>query len=1176
MRKADTLTIVALLVTSVATGALMVSAQSSEPFVTVGWREVNQFTEFEHTNENSQWIFGPQPVTVAYYEANNTDISQNKYRLEVGTEFIVNITIPKSFLGPDVGLEAVVFWGKGVLPRSPVFAVSYNVTADKWESFAFRYTPGSEEPVASDFMHLDVAESSYGEGVQDHQVSFHITYSLSVGPRILMTGMQAVDTLNRPSSPSWLAAVGRGFETPPLGLETDVDPRSFGLTEYYYAEVTDLSGNLLHHVGFWDEFVFHIRANVEFGEVVIPFSYITMNESYFRDYIIHLPVNPYSLSTSWTTLTELPPFLVFIYDGGVPEVAAGFLDNVSWHWSIDAQMWYPSFDILINETIDISDYYVLTGTEVLNGGASVSWTGCYTDKTDMNPDPLSVGATIRPDPFFWRVEDMKDQALVPRPEIVSHSTVLLAFMDRFIEGYVKRDGVIVHRVEQGDILNVTLEIYGPGALINGTTYIPFNMTHSGYDWAGLYVHIRRDNVTLWVEGQSRGENATHYWLKLYHYNMTLFYESQTFDSSVSVTTITYDKATHGEVAWTTEYHNDWLTLHDAGLVVGAQHSTAWFVLTFEDEAPDMVFSSAHLISGFHALGQWNVSLEGQNNWVLYPVIGPSYNWDDNSSSVVETLDGRVLWTPNRFILGGLDPWEPEAWTVTDDGAIDLDGNEFTTEDQYFVMRTGYWKDWGNTSVEGMIVSYVLDPSPGNNGDEYHASNWMGVVEMTIEFEANETFHWYHASDFTPVNNSELASIRTLMWANETAGIPNPGYRYVAWTTTSRVLDLTPLTGLDSNVWTNTWFAWGTEQTYRVAISETSTTWAMFRAKYAGLLLFNDTLEDGADSAPDFAIVDGHVVTEEVTHLVLIDSVDSIVLRKPFGATNQTGLVQVTPDTPVEFGISIVGVNVTIYPLRVEHSEGLRGAWDFRESFEGALGLNPELFDYAVTHARVTQMSFDIRFTTDMVQYDPDDPTRWNHAVSCKIDQTFGNWTLEEFDNSVLEDRSLAVNFFGVLATGTRSQYTANGTVVTDPNSASLNASYYTFGAADMPYAEVRMGGLPYTYGGDGHTTVYTSGSSTAPIGAFSLMYESSSGSTVTDWTIEASMLFMTAGYEHWGGHEILCDPVFISYPSAMQTSYTTTTGGTTTGTTGGNGAVILVAAIAIIVVLGCAAVRRKH
>ena len=117
-----------------------------------------------------------------------------------------------------------------------------------------------------------------------------------------------------------------------------------------------------------------------------------------------------------------------------------------------------------------------------------------------------------------------------------------------------------------------------------------------------------------------------------------------------------------------------------------------------------------------------------------------------------------------------------------------------------------------------------------------------------------------------------------------------------------------------------------------------------------------------------------------------------------------------------------------------------------------------------------------------------------------------------------------------------------------------------------------------------------SGSSTAPIGAFSLMYQSESGQTVTRWNVESSMLFMTAGYTHWDGQEVICDPVFVAYTSSHNsgsggtttpsTSTPTTTGTPTTtptSPTGGDlGLYILVGGIVVVSVIVCVAVRRRQ
>ncbi len=1173
-----------MLVTGAMVGIVPVGAQSSDPYVHVMWEESSSIEEFEHTEQNSMWVFGPQPVTRAYYYNNDTDISENDYLVRVGTELEINVTVPTAFLRRGVGLESVVFWGRGRVDRSPIFVVKYNVTADNWESLAFVYVPGSQEPVASSFIVLDTEKSSYQSLPDCYIVSFHIKYQTLVAPVILWTGLQIIDTKNSAASPSWLAALsGGGFETPPLGLEMRVKRVDFGLPNYYYAEVTDTEGDIIHHVEFDDVFVFHLTANIPLSDVLIPFSLVNAdrNSGLYYNYTYLIPNDPFRYHTTWTRVDGVPPMLLLLYDGSTPTVAAGYIDNVNWIWDFSIGMWYPTFSFLINNSIDISKFYVLLDTQVLNGGATLSWTGYYTNMTDMNPDPYKVGATIVPDPFFWRVIGSDDEALLARPEIKTHNTVRLAFMEHFIEATVTHNGDVVHRVQQGDILNITLRMFGPGSMINGSTYIPTDITiPAGNDTVnmnGLLLHVRRDNFTIYALSREMGRNATHYWTKIMNFSVTLYYPSQTYEWTVSNTTIYYELGSNIEVDRSVELHNDWLTVYDAGLSIGVRESILWLDISFGSQVPDMRVSEVHLNSGFRLFGQWNVSIQGTNTSFWYP---SSVNWD-NAYSYINLLDGMILWTPNQFFIGNIDPWVPESWTVTSDGALDLDGNVFTTGDQYYVMRTGYWHDWGNTTVRGMMVGVVFDPTPGVPNDEFVSRNWMGIVDMTIEFSANETFYWYHASDFSRVNLTEMNSLRQRLWSDDTYRLPNPGYRYVAWMTVNRTLELGEITGLPDNVWHNTWLAWGTQQTFTVSTSATSTTWAIFRAKYAGLLLFNDTLAGGAESAPDFAIVDGRVVTEEVTHLVLIDSVGSVEFRHPFGSTNSTGNVVVAPDVPVSFGISIYDVEVTIYPLRVEHSDGLRGAWDFRQSYEGALSLNPDDFDYCISHASVDEISFDITFSVDMVQFDPNDESRWNHAVSFKVDQRFGDWTLDEFSNSVLEGRSLAVNFFGVIGTATRSQYRAGTTPLTSTNDASLSSSYYQFGAHNTPFAEVEMGGLPYTWGGDGHTRNYTSGSSTAPIGAFSLMYESVSGVSITDWQVDASMLFMTAGYKNWGGHDIICDPVFVSYVSAMHshTTTTTTTGTTTTTSIEAGGGLmeylIIGGTIAVIVVMICFLRRRQ-
>ncbi len=1186
MKRIYTVTLIALLLVGVAGSISPAIAQTTpEPVMRVAWEVANETQQFEHSEQHTDWVFGPQPSIWIEY-SNGTDIAENSYRIEVGMDLTVNLIIPKSFLGVGNDLDVAQFWGTRVGPRAPAFGLEYNVTSDRWNSLGFTYAPGSEEPTPSNFISLDSLNSEYTETTDYYEVIFAISYDIAIAPSILTTGMQVIDTHGRPVSSSWLTAATEGrYASPPMGLGMAVNPHDFSLPDYYYADIVDETGRILHYADVNDTFIVRMMSGVEIGSTLIPFTQLTWDPAY------QITVNwsyPESISAGDSVLfdrnlefndtysVDLYPWMAFKVNETHAYPVAGYLD-LAWEW-LDLGggigMWFPHLDIIENSTIELSKYYMVDteSTGKFDGNHTVKWGGYFTNETDLDMG-WDFGGIIEPEMGLVTVLDVAGNPLVARPEITTRETMKLAFRTAFVEAFVYNAmGNIANVAQQGDPLNLTLLVHRDINLINGSViYEPepdvlFNLTSELKD------------VTIAVSGSIMDANATHYWRLDITHTMVLDFETGTTTNSSLYRLWMFEIG--GTFLWTiAKPATDLGVADDFEFSIGDDLTTIIVEFSFNAEAPSMVIDRATIKVGqIQNIRWWN---ETSSAWEIPDRIALGLTiaqyailvdeWTDEYRQL--DLSSETLWSPRHLRLGDVPSYTPPIWTVTEDGAIDLDGNLYTEDDQYFVKRTGFWEDWGNTTVEGMWVGVGFDPTPGEVGDEFWSSNWMGVVEQNIWFNANETFYWYHASDGTSVNASEMSDIQSLMWADMGSDIPTPGYEYVSWLTKNRTLDTSSIPGLEEGKWTTTWFAWGTTQNFWVSITENQATLAHFRASYAGLLIFNDGIGP-IESAPDFAIEGGQVVTDEVTHLVLIDEVGDVELRRPFGATNSSGNVYVSPDTDVDFGVTISDVDVTIYPLRIEHSSALRGAWDFRQSYEGSIGLNATNFDYWVTSATIDEMAFDIHFSVDMVNYNASDPLTWNHAVSFKVDQTIGDWTLHDFDNSVLEGRSLAVNFFGVLATGTVTQYTAGDKPVSDNNGASQDADYFEFGSEDSPYASVEMGGLPYTWGGDGHSTIYTSGSSTAPLGAFSLMYESASGSTVTNWNVEASMLFMTAGYENWGGQEIICDPVFVAYTSAYQSSST----GTTTIPTGeGNPFTLylIVGGVVALVVLVCVMYRRK-
>ncbi|TFG32482.1 hypothetical protein EU527_10020 [Candidatus Thorarchaeota archaeon] len=1191
MRKIITVMLITLLFVSF-TGAInpAVAQTTPDPTLRVAWEVAEETIQVEHSEQHSHWVFGPQPTVWIEY-ANGTDIAENSYRVEVGYDLFINIIIPKAFLGVGNELDSIQFWGTRDVLRSPSFGLEYNATAERWNCVAFIYVPGVEEPRSSSFIQLDSLASSFTEETDYYEVIFAITYSTLILPQILSTGMQVIDKDGRPVMPSWLAQNIRGeFGSPPIGFGIAVNPFDFSLPNYYYADIVNEFANIIHYVDVNDTFIVRMMSSVQIGRTLIPFTQLTQNLSYMITvnwtYPVGLDVSEavlFNKDLTWTQREfDLYPFMFLNVNSSDVSVLAGYID-LTWEWlnlGGGIGMWFPHLSVIENSTIELSQYYV---ADEVNTGAfddrhRIQWAGYFTNETDLDPG-FGFGGIIEPEMGLVTVLDVDDKPIIARPEIKERATLKLSFRAAFIEAFVyKMDGSIANVAQQGEPLNLTLLVHRDVNELNGSIVYEILDIDSGLT-ALFNLTQQLKDITIEVKGSIMDGNETHYWRIDITHKMVLDFETGMPTTISSYRVNMYLRG--GALLWSVTLPTIHLLVSDFDLTLGTDLSILEVMFNFDSEALSMVIERATVKVGIIQ----NVRIQDQyGNWT-YPywlndtqLTIEQYNalvdsWTDQYNQI--DLSTSTIWSPRNLRLGVVPYYTPPTWVVTDNGAIDLDGNIFTEDDQYFILRTGYWDHWGNITVNGMRVGVGFDPSPGQPGDEFWSENWMGVVKQEIWFTTNETFYWYH-TDGSPVSPIEMVEIQSTLWADIDNDIPLPGYEYVSWLSKNRTLDLSTIPGIEQGRWTSTWFAWGTTQNFWVSIAGDQATLAHFKAEYAGLLIFNDGIGP-SESAPDFSIVRGQVVTEEVTHLVLIDDVESVELRRPFGATNSSGDVIVDPDTEVRFGVTVSNVDVTIYPLQVEHSSALRGAWDFRQSYQGVIGLNSTNFDYWITDATIEEMAFDITFNVDMVEFDPEDSQTWNHAVSFKVDQVIGDWTLTDFDNSVLNGRSLAVNFFGVLTSGTATRYYADERPVTDSNSASLDASYYRFGDEDTPYAEVSMGELPYIWGGDSYTETHYSGSSTAPIGAFSIMYESASGNSVTNWNVDVSMLFMTAGYSNWGGHDIICDPVFVAYTSSLQSGASTTT--TTTPSTNGEGnpatLYLIVGGVVALVVIVCVMYRRR-
>ncbi|MFW9931948.1 MAG: hypothetical protein ACFFDR_04760, partial [Candidatus Thorarchaeota archaeon] len=179
MNKTYSILIVALLLVGLASSAAFVSAQTApDPVVLVGWEVVDSFQELSHSEQSSEWMFGPQPTIVISYAENGTDIADNFYSVDVGDKLFINITIPKPFLGEGVELEIIRFWGQATGTGRAIFLLQYNATGDDWATpVTLHYAPGAEVPSFSNFLSADLENNTYVETADDYSAVFAVTFT---------------------------------------------------------------------------------------------------------------------------------------------------------------------------------------------------------------------------------------------------------------------------------------------------------------------------------------------------------------------------------------------------------------------------------------------------------------------------------------------------------------------------------------------------------------------------------------------------------------------------------------------------------------------------------------------------------------------------------------------------------------------------------------------------------------------------------------------------------------------------------------------------------------------------------------------------------------------------------------------------------------------------------------
>ncbi len=487
---------------------------------------------------------------------------------------------------------------------------------------------------------------------------------------------------------------------------------------------------------------------------------------------------------------------------------------------------------------------------------------------------------------------------------------------------------------------------------------------------------------------------------------------------------------------------------------------------------------------------------------------------------------------NDLVIGNPEwgMWGVKKWTTNpDNGALDLDGDLDTTEDQYYVMESYESKDSWTHEWDFMDVSLMWNPNATAWGDEMNVHSWMGVNTFTWTYEWNQTFFWYYADDMTPLTPTEMADIQDIVLNEEED--PRPGYWDIAWMA-KNVTWQDLLQEAEENGWdwisdegqTWTWLSFGIGQNYGTDYwdevnQQYSYLGVGMHYEFSGLMIWEDFNENGL---MDVDLTDPG--SGELSHYLIPDNVESVSFVTPgeaYGNYNQSDSIFLNITDEVTWGVTFSNVNGTVFPFT------LNGYWGWYD--EVASGSDMRTFDERPTKVTINEISFLVHFQGYL-----NETEGGNNYATIKVDNYIGDWSVHMLGGRAnLENRSLALNYFAdVTLQGHTFSVKANGTEANAESSVSSSNFNLASAQTNAQFAEMIMGGVAYDWGKN-MSSRYDVLSYTTPVGTFRTAFESESGKSASAWSFSSTMFYVTIGFPYWDGYSVYQDPVFVSYTSSQ-------------------------------------------
>jgi len=476
------------------------------------------------------------------------------------------------------------------------------------------------------------------------------------------------------------------------------------------------------------------------------------------------------------------------------------------------------------------------------------------------------------------------------------------------------------------------------------------------------------------------------------------------------------------------------------------------------------------------------------------------------SNVTWTTGYTEFHEPHPVVIGDVNPLNPYlTWTVNpENGALDLDGDLSTTSDQYFVRRTFSFTGSANVTMHFLFVAAFWNPYAMRVNDDYRLFSFTGLFDVNFTYQWSDNYTWYDTS-MNPLSQVEFDNINNTIHSEH-------GYWLLDRLTENRTSSQEDLWWAPDDVARFTWFVWHLREAYWAETAPGVYERTAIDSRFAGIFLFNDTDCNGIPTTTG-----EYGPREELVSVFSPEEYSSITMTRPFNSPDSTGVMTVPPGEEVTWGVSLNGVNGTLFPAGTP-------VWVWYMGQNSTAGQGPL---GEPRNATIDKLAWDVHFTGQV-------GATVNTAI-VKVDQYVGNWTFPDLNPSDVEGLSMGLAYRTVVSE-LNAVFRVDDTNVTvsspDQIVAPMESSNFSVSTEAGEILNLQMGGTTYTWGKGGSQQNATSAA--LPLAVASGMLSvglAGEDSPFAEISGTAAAYMVVSCFPKWDGYSVDNDPAYVSYLS---------------------------------------------